>query len=168
MMKNTHLFSIGHGSRKAEDFLELLQKYGIRFLADVRSKPYSRFHPQFNKNKLDEFLASHDIKYVFMGEELGGRPSDLSCYDGEGKVDYELVKQKDFFRKGIDRLETASKKKVPLAIMCSERDPCMCHRSKLIGKVLWDEGINVMHIDEDGNLKDQDQLDLPDSPGLDL
>ncbi len=154
-MENFPLFSIGHGSRKAGDFLALLEQYNIRILADVRSKPYSRFHPQFNKNKLDTFLASFGISYVFMGDELGGRPEDPSCYNAEGKIDYNVVKEKDFFKAGIERLIETSGKGLSLAMMCSERDPAMCHRCNLIGKVLLEHGIDVHHIDEKGEIRNQ-------------
>ena len=167
-MKPTPLYSIGHGSRKADDFLALLQEYGITYLVDVRSKPFSRFHPQFNKKKLEDFLAGYRITYVFMGDELGGRPEDPSCYNSDGKVDFNKVKEKDFFKEGISRLKTAYHKQVPLAIMCSERDPAMCHRSRLIGEVLTKEGIELAHIDENGKIKDQNALGLDKKTPPDL
>lgn len=151
---NTHpLYTIGHGNRKAADFLALLKVYGIEYLVDVRSVPFSRFHPQFNRNTLESFLAQHGIRYVFMGDELGGRPKDVSCYL-KGKVDYEILKTKEFFKRGIERLRTAYNKDLNLAIMCSERNPCECHRSKLIAPVLTAGNIIVKHIDEQGKLKD--------------
>ena len=90
-----------------------------------------------------------------MGDSIGGRPKDTSCYDDEGKVDYEIVKTKDFFIQGIDRLKTAYNKDINVVIMCSESKPCECHRSKLIGRVLSLENIVLKHIDEKGKLKDQ-------------
>jgi uncharacterized protein (DUF488 family) len=167
-MKTQTLYSIGHGSRKAEDFLALLQQYGITYLADVRSKPYSRFHPQFNKNKLDEMLASYGIKYVFMGDELGGRPDDPSCYNSEGKIDFNRLKEKEFYQKGIERLKTAYMKGLPIAVMCSERDPCMCHRTKLIGQTLGEQNIELMHIDDKGRLVGQTSLECVKGPKANL
>jgi uncharacterized protein (DUF488 family) len=98
-MEKSPLYSIGHGSRKSKDFLALLKKFGIEYLIDVRSQPYSRFHPQFRQNELKHFLEQNGIRYVFMGDELGGRPKDPSCYDNEGKVDYEVMKTKRLFFK---------------------------------------------------------------------
>jgi len=154
IMEKKPLYTIGHGNRKSPDFLALLKEYGIEYLVDVRSVPHSRFHPQFNRNALESFLAEHDIRYVFMGDELGGRPKDVSCYDKDGKIDYEILKTKDFFKNGIERLKTAYNKDINLAIMCSERNPCECHRSKLIGQVLVADNIIVHHIDEQGKIKD--------------
>jgi uncharacterized protein (DUF488 family) len=154
-MERKPIYTIGHGSRKNSEFVSVLKKFGIQYLVDVRSQPYSKFNPQFNQNDLKFTLESNGIKYVFMGESLGGRPSDLSCYDREGKVDYELVKTKDFFIKGIDRLKTAYEKEVPIVIMCSESKPGECHRSKLIGRVLQTDGIILQHIDEKDRIKGQ-------------
>lgn len=154
-MKKKPLYTIGHGNRKPEDFLTLLKDFGIEYLIDVRSQPYSKFNPQFNQNELKFFLENNGIKYVFMGDSIGGRPKDTSCYDNEGKVDYDRVKTKDFFISGIDRLKIAYNKDINVILMCSESKPCECHRSKLIGKVLDEEKIVMKHIDEKGKIKDQ-------------
>jgi len=149
------LYSIGHGNRKPENFVQLLEELNIEYVIDVRSQPYSKFNPQFNQNDIKFFLKKHGITYVFMGDLIGGRPKDESCYDDEGKVDYDLIKTKEFFINGISRLKTAYEKEVRVAIMCSEGKPCECHRSKLIGKVLLEEKIPLLHIDETGKIKDQ-------------
>ncbi|WP_242674840.1 DUF488 domain-containing protein [Niastella populi] len=99
--------------------------------------------------------------FVVRSGELGGRPKDATCYDSEGKIDYELVKTKDYFIKGIDRLKTAYEKDINVAIMCSERNPAQCHRSKLIAGVLVADDIIVQHIDETGKLKEHAAPPLP-------
>lgn len=152
------IYSIGHGTRKIEDFITVLQEYGIRYLADVRSRPYSRFNPQYNRKALEHSLLNNGITYVFMGDTLGGRPADPACYDAAGKIDYEKVKAMDFFRQGIERLKTAYAKDIPLAVMCSESKPAECHRSKLIGPVLASDHILLQHIDEKNKLKTQAEV----------
>lgn len=151
-MKTKLLYTIGHGARQEKDFLALLQCYGIDILMDVRSVPYSKFHPQFNQNHLHAFLERNDIRYIFMGDTLGGRPKDPSCYT-DGRIDYELVKNKGFFRRGIDILKNICDSDFRVAIMCSESNPCECHRTKLIGKVVDQEDITLKHIDAKGKLK---------------
>lgn len=153
-MRRKIMYSIGHGSRKIEAFIQLLKEQKIDYLADVRSHPQSRFHPQFNRKALEQSLAQAGIIYVFMGDLLGGRPTDKNCYVND-RIDYELVKQRDFYRLGIGRLKTAYEKNLAVAIMCSERNPCDCHRSRLIGKTLSDEGIELLHIDELDELSEQ-------------
>jgi uncharacterized protein (DUF488 family) len=149
------IYSIGHGNRKISEFLDLLKKYNILYLIDVRTQPYSKFNPQFNQNDLKFFLENNGIKYVFMGDLLGGRPDNPSCYDKEGKVDYEAIKAKEFFKSGITRLKIAYEKSIPIVIMCSESKPSECHRSKLIGRVLLNDKISLKHIDEKGKIKNQ-------------
>ena len=146
------LYTIGHGNRKAKDFLSLLKNFEIDYLIDVRSKPYSRFNPQYNQNELKFFLEKNKIRYVFMGDALGGRPNDKSCYENE-RINYGAVKTKDFFIHGIERLKMAYGKDINAAIMCSESNPCKCHRSKLIGTVLDSDQMILKHIDENGQLK---------------
>jgi len=154
-MEKFPLYSIGYGKKNSEEFIKLLKQYDITYLIDIRSKPFSKFNPDFNQNQLMSFLEKNNIKYVFMGDTIGGRPDDLSCYDEEGKVNYEVVKTKTFFKSGIERLKTAYTKNIKAVIMCSESNPCQCHRSKLIGRVLISENIDLKHIDEKGRLKDQ-------------
>lgn len=149
------LYTIGHGNRRVADFLNVLKEFNIQYVIDVRSQPYSKFNPQFNQNELKRYLETNGVYYVFMGDTLGGRPTDPSCYDLEGKVDYEKVKTKEFFKMGIERLKTAYAKSIPIAIMCSESKPGECHRSKLIGRVLINENISIVHIDEKNKMKSQ-------------
>ncbi|MFL5743227.1 MAG: DUF488 family protein [Niastella sp.] len=78
-MEKKPIYTIGHGSRSADDFLTLLKEYGIEYLIDARSIPYSKFHPQFSKDALKTFLEQNGVRYVFMGDEIGGRPIDASC-----------------------------------------------------------------------------------------
>lgn len=153
------LYTIGHGNRSIESFLALLERYAIEFLIDVRSQPYSRYNPHFSKAPLEASLQQQGLHYVFMGDSLGGRPSDQSCYVA-GKVDYALVHEKSWYQQGITRLHTAWEKQLRVALMCSELKPQECHRGKLIGNTLLEQQIPVSHIDEEGALKEQAELNL--------
>lgn len=153
------LYTIGHGNRSIEVFLALLERYTIDFLIDVRSQPYSRYNPQFSKASLEASIVRQGLHYVFMGDSLGGRPTDQSCYVA-GKVDYALMYEKDWYQQGIARLHTAWEKQLHVALMCSELKPQECHRSKLIGNTLLEQHVAVSHIDEEGELKGQAELNL--------
>jgi uncharacterized protein (DUF488 family) len=152
------IYTIGYGNRSIDEFIGLLQQYSIQFLVDIRSQPYSRFNPDFSKGALEKQLKLHHIRYVFMGDTLGGRPTDRSCYTEDGKVDYLKVREKDFYQKGIGYLNTAWKKQLTIALMCSEAKPQECHRGKLIGNTLLEQNLEVAHIDETGKLKVQDEI----------
>jgi uncharacterized protein (DUF488 family) len=141
------IYTIGYGARDLEELLSALKANHIQYLLDVRTNPYSSYKPEFSKNALKIFLEANDVRYLFVGDSLGGQPADQSCYT-DGKVDYEKVSQKQFYRAGIERLHKASKIGQRVVLMCSEGKPENCHRSKLIGKTLTNDGIEVLHIDE--------------------
>lgn len=155
---NSTIFSIGHGNKERDDFIKELKSFNIAYLLDVRSKPYSRWNPDFNKETLESILNEHGITYVFMGDKLGGLPADTSCYDSDGKVAYDMIKEKDFFKEGMERLITANKKRIELAVMCSESKPGECHRSKLIGQELAKKGITMKHIIDHQKIKLQQEV----------
>ena len=146
------IYTIGHSNHPIEHFLALLKQHGIQALADVRSNPYSRFNPQYNREKLQASLATADIRYVFLGEELGARSKDPSVYDEEGRVSYAKLAQTPLFRQGIARLETGMQQ-LRIAIMCAERDPLECHRTILVSRELEKAGNPVTHILHDGTLE---------------
>lgn len=139
------IYSIGHGSKKIEDFIKELNSFNINYLIDVRSSPYSKFNPQFNRELLKQELSNAGVTYVYLGDTLGGLPSDRSCYV-DGKVEYNLIKEKEFFKEGLQRLITANEKNLNVAVMCSESKPEKCHRSKLIGQALLKHNISMIHI----------------------
>ena len=101
------IYTIGYGSRSIEQFIEVLQQHKIAYLIDVRSTPYSRYKPEFSKEALAAELERHGVRYVFMGDTLGGHPDDETCYDEEGQVDYEQVKNTKIYQNGIERLQAA-------------------------------------------------------------
>lgn len=157
-MGNTTIYSIGHGNKKIEDFIDELKSFDIEYLLDIRSKPFSKWNPQFNQNELKFKLEENGITYVFVGDTLGGLPEDRSCYDFNGKVVYDLIKEKEFFKEGLKRLTTANEKKIHLAIMCSESKPEECHRSKLIGQELLKKKISLNHIVSTDRIKSQETV----------
>jgi hypothetical protein len=146
------IYTIGHSKHPIERFVALLQRHGVDALADVRSTPYSRFNPQFNREKLQASLAAAGIRYVFLGEELGARSKDASCYDEEGRVSYAKLARTVPFRAGIERLLTGMQQH-RIAIMCAEREPLDCHRTILVSRELEKAGVPVNHILQDGSLE---------------
>ncbi len=151
------LYTIGHSNHAQSEFCALLTHHGIDVLADVRSQPYSRFSSQFNKAELQAALRECGIRYVFMGDQLGGRPDGEIFYDTAGHVLYHRVAESDFFRKGIDRLLDGIAK-LRVAIMCSEEDPGVCHRFLLVTRVLEEKGVTIQHIRGDGTLASEQQI----------
>ena len=144
------IYSVGHSDHTMSDFIQLLHRYGITHLVDVRSQPYSRWTPQFNREELAESLQEAGIAYVSMGNNLGGRPADPDLHrPGEERPDYERMAQTPGYQAGIARLlELAQAAHV--AVMCSEGDHRHCHRHLLITQTLLEHGVGVQHIQPDG------------------
>ncbi len=143
------VYTIGHSNHALEHFLGLLKRHRIEVVVDVRSKPHSRFHPHFNKKKLEKGLLGAEIQYVFLGRLIGGLPDSDEYYDRNGYVLYHLLARSPNFMEGIERLEKIIGA-ARTAIMCAEEDPAGCHRRLLIGRVLLDGGLELQHIRKDG------------------
>jgi len=128
------IYTVGHSNLSLDDFLELLRRWRIEIVADVRRFPTSRKHPHFAREALESALREARIRYVFLGEELGG-------YRREG---YEAHMGTEKFRRGLERLEELAAQG-RTTIMCAERDPRGCHR-RFIAAVLAARGFRVIHI----------------------
>ena len=148
-----------------DEVVAQLKEQGIEYVVDVRSQPYSRYQPEFSKNALAQHLAGAGLHYIFMGDQLGGRPQDPTCYTENGNVDYGECRQRDFFQEGIRRLLTACERGYSLALLCSEGNPANCHRSALIGSELHDCGVQVFHLMPDGTSKLQSEIMLARDEG---
>jgi uncharacterized protein (DUF488 family) len=157
MLDDLKVLTIGHSTHSWERFISLLRSSGISAVADVRSSPYSRFNARFNRDELRQELRSDGIYYVFMGNELGGRPKEHKLYC-EGVADYEKMAQTDEFRKGLDRVVEGAKKH-RIALMCSERDPLDCHRCLLVSRALAQRGVTVDHILDGGRTVSHSKLE---------
>lgn len=149
------VYSIGHSNHTIESFLSLLNNYKITCLIDIRSVPFSRFYPQYNQNALMQELNRKCIKYIYLGNELGGRITDTTCYKDHiiptSKVgyatflDYNVIKTKEWFLSGIHKLYSL----VDLdtcVVMCSEENPDKCHRELIIGRKIKEDGYSLIHI----------------------
>lgn len=145
------VLTIGHSTHSAEAFLALLRQHQVEALADVRSSPFSRFNPQFNREALEQLLKANGIRYVFLGNELGARSEDHSCYLA-GRVQYARLAQTPLFQSGLGRvIQGAARYRV--ALVCAEKEPLECHRTLLVAKALVARGQPVLHIHADGHLE---------------
>ncbi|MBT9149130.1 MAG: hypothetical protein DDT27_00552 [Dehalococcoidia bacterium] len=137
--------SIGHGNATIEQFVGLVRQQRIEVLVDIRSQPYSRYAPQFNRESLRISLEDAGVQYLYLGNSLGGQPADKQYYDPDGRVDYDRLAAAPFYLQGLEQLKQEAGKYC-LAIMCSETDYRKCHRYWLIMRSLVAEGLKVEHI----------------------
>lgn len=144
------LFTIGHSTHSWDRFVELLRRHQINAVGDVRSSPYSGRLPQYNRELLERALREAEVRYVFLGEELGARRAERECYV-DGVARYERIAQTDAFRAGLERVRTGAHR-FRLALMCAEKDPLECHRTILVCRHLR-EVADIKHILDDGSLE---------------
>ncbi len=158
-MLNKTVYTIGHSTHEIEYFVALLNKFDINCVIDVRSSPYSRIAPQFNKPLLSSTLREHNIIYMHFEKEFGARHTKPSLLDKDGSVDFDKVRETDEFKQGVQRLKNGLDHDYKIALMCSEANPFDCHRFSMISYQLVKEGMHVNHILQNGNSLDNSELE---------
>jgi len=146
----SELFTIGHSTQTWEQFLELLTRHRIGAIGDVRSSPYSARFPQYNREVLEKSLAKVNVRYVFLGDELGARRAERECYV-DGVARYDRIARTAAFRAGLERVQKGVAR-FRLALMCAEKDPLECHRTILVCRQFRAE-LDIRHILGDGGLE---------------
>ncbi|MFA5233429.1 MAG: DUF488 domain-containing protein [Sulfurimonas sp.] len=140
------IYTIGHSIYEIEDFVKLLKQNQINTIVDVRSTPYSKFAPQYNRETLKKYLKQNSICYIFMGDLLGARYEDKTLLFDDGKVDFKKVQETKNFQDGVMRLQKGIEKGYSISLMCSEKEAFDCHRFGLISEFLSKKSIEINHI----------------------
>ncbi|KZL47627.1 hypothetical protein A2T98_22120 [Nodularia spumigena CENA596] len=151
------IFTIGHSNHSIASFIENLKQNGITAVADVRSSPYSQRFPHFNQSAFKKALQTVDIAYVSLGDNLGARPNDRSCYV-EGMARYDLISATKAFATGLNRLIKGAEQH-QISLMCAEQDPIVCHRAILVCPHLKKTGLEINHIHKNGDLESHECLE---------
>ncbi len=151
------IWTIGHGTRTGDEFVQMLQEAGIQYLVDVRSYPGSRRNPQFSREPLVSLLADHGIEYKWEGEGLGGfrKPKADSKHvalRSEGFRGYADYMESEEFKQAAELL-IGEAKQTKIAYMCAERLPWQCHRY-LISDCLVMRGMHVVHLIAQGKTQE--------------
>ena len=149
------LFTVGHSSLDFAPFAQLLADRGIDLLVDVRSRPQSSRFPQFSLPGLEKLLKEQGMGYLFLGEELGGRPDDPQAYRPDGLVNYQARRRSYAFQAGLERVLKELEEHT-LALMCAEEDPLECHRFLMICPELVAIGVQPIHIRKDSRIETQE------------
>lgn len=153
------IWTVGHSNHSFKEFISLLAGERIEFVVDVRSFPSSRIAPQFNRAELEQALMEEGLRYLYLGEQLGGRPTRDEHYDDEGHALYDLMAAEPDFLQALERLVVGSASH-RIALVCSEGHPAHCHRRLLVGKVLADRGVVLRHILPDGSVAEERAVTL--------
>jgi uncharacterized protein (DUF488 family) len=145
-MKTLSCKTVGHSTYSIQQFIEVLKAHSINCIVDVRSTPYSRHNPQFNRETFKTDLELHETTYIFMGDCLGARYDNYDLQFIDGKVDFMLVRQRPEFQDAIQRVIEGINKGYRIALMCAEKNPFDCHRFVLVSYALSKQNVDIEHI----------------------
>jgi uncharacterized protein (DUF488 family) len=149
------LYTVGHSNHSIERLLELLEGHAVTAVADVRSLPFSRYNPQFNRENLQKSIKGAGMEYVFLGKELGARSEDRSCFV-DGRLQFDLLARSELFQKGLARLRKGMETH-RIALLCAEKDPVTCHRMILVCRNMRRDDYAIRHILEDGIIEENSE-----------
>ncbi len=151
------LYTLGHSRHAIDVFVDLTRRHGICLIVDVRGQPYSRFNPQYNRERFKEALAKEKIAYLWLGDRLSGRPKDPKFRGPDSKVLWDELRQSPGLREGVAEV-LARAAEARLALGCAEEDPMRCHRRFLLTPPLSEHGARVLHVRGDGRIQSEDEL----------
>ena len=140
------VWTIGHGTRTADELVATLHEAGVETLVDVRRFPGSRRNPQFIQASLAAELDSAGIAYQH-APDLGGRRSGVPgedrfpCLRVPAFRSYAAWMSSNEWQRAI---ADALGRKNP-CFMCAETLPWRCHR-RLIADLLAAREVEVVHL----------------------
>jgi uncharacterized protein (DUF488 family) len=158
-MKQT-IFTIGYSGFTLSDFIETLLDHQISALIDVRSQPYSAYHPEYNKEFLEHTLHEEKIAYRNYAREFGARQTDSRYYSPDGYLDFELFSKSEAFREGVSKLTEGMQAGYRFALMCAEKDPIICHRTIMVARAFYKAGYRVIHLLPGDATSTQEEIEL--------
>jgi len=155
-MQTQTIYTIGHSNHSLEEFLTMLQSFGIKVLADIRRLPGSRKFPQFDQEVLTISLAEAGIQYIYLAG-LGGRrkvkkDSKNTRWNNDSFRGYADYMETEEFENTILKLEHIASEH-PTAYMCSEAVWWRCHRS-MVSDYLKAKHWMVLHIMAKGKMQE--------------
>ena len=159
----SRIFTLGHSRHPIERFIELAKTHGVELIVDVRGRPFSRFNPQFNRERFRAALAAAGIDYAWMGETLSGRPEATEFYGADGEVLWDKLRDWPPLHDGLAEVMRKSRD-TTLALVCAEEDPLRCHRRFLLTPPLAAQGAEVVHVRGDGRLESEPEVAAREKP----
>lgn len=156
-MKN--IYTIGYTAFKIDDFINILKKYNITCVIDVRSLPYSQYYPDYNKDVFEKVLKSNRILYRNYSAEFGARQTEKCYLSPKGYLDFNKYVKSDKFESGYKKVLTGVDLGYTFVLMCAETDPIDCHRSIMLGREFYKRGFEVKNILKTGDVLLQNEIE---------
>ncbi len=117
----TDFYTIGYEGWNVYELIQILEKYLIKTVVDIRSIPYSAYNKQYSKNNLSEVLRFNKIDY-YHAKTLG---NPKRFWD---KKDWKILYGNMIKPLLPSLLKEFKKMKPPLVLLCREKHPENCHR----------------------------------------
>ena len=152
------VYTIGYTAFSIDEFIEVINHYGINCVIDVRSSPFSNYYTDYNKDVLENTLKKHNILYRNYAKEFGARQLNPAFYSGD-IVDFDKFIQSEQFLEGVSKIKKGIKLGYSFVLMCAEKDPIKCHRSIMLGKGFSNNNFTVKHILSKTKLESQTDLE---------
>jgi uncharacterized protein (DUF488 family) len=152
------IYTIGYSCFKIDDFVNVLKKYNINCVVDVRSNPNSKFYTDYNYNELENTLKEHNILYRNYKKEFGAQQENTKYYRN-GYLDFESFCMSEAFREGMRKIEAGIELKYIFVLMCAEKDPIKCHRTLMIANEFHKSGYKINNILFDGTIETQESIE---------
>ena len=153
------IYTLGHSNYSIEKLIDMLKKYNINCVVDIRGIPYSKYNVQFDKETIKYTLTKAGFIYIYMAKEFAANRINKQSYNDEGYSEFEkVVKEKEFIE-GIDRLKNGCEKGYKIVLLGAMQEPIRCHRAILVGRALREYGFNVKHILDDYSIVSQEDIE---------
>jgi len=140
------LYTIGYSGYKIDEFFHEMKKYGISAVIDVRSVPYSKHNPNYNKEALEAFLKANGVLYRNYAKEFGAQQKNRAFYSTHGYLDFDIFTKSEDFLSGVEKLCAGMNRGYSFVLMCSEKDPLNCHRTIMVAREFNKSGYNIIHL----------------------
>lgn len=153
------IYTIGHSNYDVSRLVEMLNKYHINCVVDIRGIPYSKYNIQYNKEAIQKTLHNLGFTYIYMAREFAAKRESKISYNKEGYADFRKVINEESFINGIERLKVGIHKGYRIVLLGAMQDPIRCHRSILVGRELEKYNFNVKHILHDYSICNQREIE---------
>lgn len=153
------IYTIGHSNYSVERLVDMLRRYNIDCIVDIRGIAYSQYNVQYNKDIMKSTLSGTGISYIYMGNIFGVNRETAESYNEEGYAEFDRIVKEDSFKKGIERLKDGCRKGYNIALLGAMQEPIRCHRSILVGRELIKKGFDVNHIMHDYSIAKEEDIE---------
>lgn len=153
------VYAIGHSNYPFDKLINMLKKYNINCVIDIRQTPYSKYNTQYNKEVFSESLKEAGFTYIYMGKEFGATRQTKESYTSRGYADFEKAIQEEIFKEGINRLKKGCSMGYKIVLLGAMQEPIRCHRAIMVGRQLSKEGFDVRYIMHEGHIETQEDIE---------